>query len=36
MNLQEVGEGGMNWIDLAKDRDSWRALLNEIVKPRVP
>jgi len=33
MGLQEVGYGGMNWIDLAKDRDRWRALVNAM---RVP
>jgi hypothetical protein len=26
MNLYEVGCGGMEWFDLAKDRDRWRAL----------
>ena len=36
MNLQDAGQGGMNWIDLAEDRDRWRALLNEVVKPRLP
>jgi hypothetical protein len=36
MELQEVGCGIMHWIDLAQDRDRWRALVNEIMKLRVP
>jgi len=28
MDIQEVGCGGMNWIDLAEDRDRWRAVMN--------
>jgi hypothetical protein len=29
MDLQEVGCRGMNWIELAQDRDRWQALVNE-------
>jgi len=36
MNLQEVGCEGMDWIDLAEDRDSWRALTNTTMNLRVP
>jgi hypothetical protein len=36
MDLQEVGCGGMDWIDLAEDRDSRWALMNEIMNLRVP
>jgi hypothetical protein len=28
MDLQEMGWGGMDWIDLALDRDRWRVLVN--------
>jgi hypothetical protein len=36
MGLQEVGWADMNWIDLAQDRDSWRALIIAVMNHRVP
>ena len=36
MDLQEVGSGSMDWIELAQDRDRWRSLVSTVMNLRVP
>jgi len=36
MDLEEVGFEGMDWIDLARDEDRWRALVNAVMNFRIP
>jgi hypothetical protein len=36
VNLREIGWGGMNWIDLAENRDKLRALVNTVMNLRLP
>jgi hypothetical protein len=35
MNLRETGWGGIDWINLARDRDQWRALMNTVMNLQV-
>jgi hypothetical protein len=35
MDLREIGWGGVEWIQLAQDRDCWRAVVNAVMNLRV-
>jgi hypothetical protein len=35
MDLRDIGLGGMDWFDVAQDRDHWRALVNTVMNFRV-
>jgi hypothetical protein len=36
MDLREIGRGDVNWIDLAQDRDRWKAVVNTVMNLRDP
>jgi hypothetical protein len=36
MDLREIGWHDVDWIDMARDRDQWRALVNTVMNLRVP
>jgi hypothetical protein len=36
LDLREMGWGDMDWIDMAQDRNKWKALANTVMNLRVP
>jgi hypothetical protein len=36
IDVRGIGWGGMDWIDVAQDRDQWRALVNTVMNLQVP
>jgi hypothetical protein len=36
MDLREIGWDGVDWVDLAQNRDQWKALVNTVMNLRVP
>ena len=36
MDIQEMGRWGMDWIDLAQDRERWQTVVNALMELRVP
>jgi hypothetical protein len=36
IDLREIGWDGIDWIELAEDREQWRALVNTVMNLRVP
>jgi hypothetical protein len=36
MDIKETQRGGMDWIDLAQDKDKWRALVSTVMNLRIP
>jgi hypothetical protein len=36
MDLKEIGWDGVDWIEMAQDRDQWGALVNTVLNRRVP
>jgi hypothetical protein len=36
MDLREIGWGGIDWVELAQDKDQWRSLVNTVINLQVP